>query len=168
MLQQIDISALELNPFEAIGKDAFLISAATDNGWNVMTASWGFMGYIWDRAVFVVVIRDSRYTYQFMEQATGFTCSFFSPQYKNDLAFCGSHSGRDTDKIAATSLVPLFVEPKLVTFEQANLVFCCTKAARIPIDPSQFISTDIDRHYPKKDYHRMYIGFIDKVLAQEG
>lgn len=155
-----------------IGDESFLITAGTGESWNTMTAGWGAMGFMWARPVCIIVVRDSRYTYGFLEEAKGFTCSFFSPEYKKVLAFCGSHSGRNTDKAAATGLTPLFTEGadgrELVTFEQANMVFCCTKASRTVLDSSQFIASDIERHYPNKDYHRMYIGYIDRVLVREG
>ncbi len=55
----------------------------------------------------------------------------------------------------------------LVTFEQANMVFCCSKASATDINPEDFVDPGIAKHYPKKDYHRLYIGFIDRILVQE-
>ena len=170
MFQSIDYPTLELNPFTTLGTDAFLITAGTLEGWNTMTAAWGSLGYMWNRPIFSIVVRDSRHTYGFMEKAEGFTCSFFSPEWKEALTFCGTHSGRDIDKAAATGLVPAAAAGpggvKRVTFEQANMVFSCTKASRVPFNPGQFVLPGIDSHYPHKDYHCMYIGFIDEILIQ--
>lgn len=172
MFEQVDISSLELNPFSAIQSDSFLITAATqEDRWNTMTAGWGFLGVMWAKPAFGVVVRDSRYTYSFLEESNGFTCSFFSPEYKKALQFCGSHSGRDTDKVAATGLTPVLLDGyegiDLVTFEQANMVFCCSLASKTDLKPQEFINPTIEKHYPKKDYHRLYIGFIDRVLVQD-
>ena len=171
MFEQVDISSLELNPFSTLETDNFLITAGTGDSWNTMTAAWGFFGIMWSKPVFAIVVRDSRYTYEFLQKAKGYTVSFFSPEYKKALQFCGSHSGRDTDKAAATGLLPVVVEPsdglELVTFEQANMVFCCTIASKTVLDPSQFIDPKIVGNYPKKDYHSMYIGYIDQVLVQD-
>ncbi|PKL14833.1 MAG: flavoredoxin [Spirochaetae bacterium HGW-Spirochaetae-8] len=170
MFQTIDYATFEFNPFTSIGNDAFLITAGDSGAWNTMTASWGLMGYLWNRPTFSVVVRDSRYTYEFMEKADGFTCSFFPPEWKEALTFCGTHSGREIDKAAATGLVPVATPGpagiERVTFEQANLVFSCTKASRVPFNPGQFVIPNIDMHYPHKDYHCMYIGFIDEILIQ--
>lgn len=171
MFEQIDISSLELNPFTTLQKDTFLITAASGDGaWNTMTAGWGFLGVMWAKPAFGIVVRDSRYTYSFLEQANGFTCSFFPPAYKKALQFCGTHSGRDTDKAAETGLVPVILDgvgdQELITFDQANLVFCCSKASRTDIVPSDFIDSGIAKHYPKKDYHRLYIGYIDQILVK--
>jgi len=171
MFQSIDYSTLEVNPFSMLGADTFLITAGNSTSWNTMTAAWGSLGYLWNRPVFTIVVRDSRYTYEFLEKNEGFTCSFFDPQYKEALAFCGTHSGRDTDKAAATGLIPVEIsgphDEERITFSQANLVFSCTKASRVPFNPSQFISSDIHTYYPHKDYHYMYIGYIDQVLINE-
>ncbi len=172
MFEQVDISSLELNPFSAIQSDSFLITAATqEDRWNTMTAGWGFLGVMWAKPAFGVVVRDSRYTYSFLEESNGFTCSFFPPEYKKALQFCGSHSGRDTDKVAATGLTPVLLDGyegiDLVTFEQANMVFCCSLASKTDLKPQEFINPTIEKHYPKKDYHRLYIGFIDRVLVQD-
>jgi hypothetical protein len=73
--------------------------------------------------------------------------------------------------MAATGLTPVLLEGSegidLVTFEQANMVFCCSLASKTDLKPEEFINPSIDKHYPKKDYHRLYIGFIDRVLVQD-
>ena len=40
-----------VNPFKMIGKDWMLVTAGDQNGWNTMTASWGFMGVMWGKNV---------------------------------------------------------------------------------------------------------------------
>ena len=172
MFQEISYEMLEMNPFTVIGKDGFLITAGSEDRWNTMTASWGALGVLWGKPVMLIFVRDSRYTYEFLEKAEGFTCSFFGPDMDSVLDYCGSHSGRDGDKAVATGLSPVTIEgPKgveRVTFDQANLVFSCAKASRMPMDPKQFVlPEEIERHYPKKDYHVLYIGFVDRILAKE-
>ncbi|MFA6689872.1 MAG: flavin reductase [Sphaerochaetaceae bacterium] len=171
MFQEISYEMLEMNPFTAIGNDGFLVTAGTEDHWNTMTASWGGFGVLWGKPVMMIFVRDSRYTFEFLEKAEGFTCSFFGPDMKSALSFCGSHSGRDVDKAAATGVIPMVIDApdgsERITFEQANLVFSCSKAARIPFEPSQFLKGEIEGHYPEKDYHVMFVGFIDTILAQE-
>ena len=40
-LKPINIDTLNINPFTAIGKDWFLLTAGDINNFNTMTASWG-------------------------------------------------------------------------------------------------------------------------------
>jgi flavin reductase (DIM6/NTAB) family NADH-FMN oxidoreductase RutF len=90
--------------------------------------------------------------------------SIFKPL--SDLEFCGSHSGRDTDKMAATGLNVVTVDNYL-TYSEANTVFCCQLASKTPIAPEGFIDPTIIDNYKAGDYHTLYLGFIEKVLIQE-
>ncbi|MGI6432363.1 MAG: flavin reductase [Sphaerochaetaceae bacterium] len=170
MFEQIDIESLELNPFTTIGKENFLITAAANKSWNTMTGGWGYFGYMWNKPVCGVVVRPTRYTFQFMQEASQFTLSFFPPNYEQVLNICGSCSGRDCDKLSLANLSAVFVEgpdEDWVTFEQANMVFCCSMAAISPFNPKNFLLNEIEEHYPLTDYHSLYIGFIEKVLVRE-
>jgi len=51
-----------------------------------------------------------------------------------------------------------------IYFEQADLVLECKKLYYDDIKPANFINTSIEKNYPLKDYHRMYIGQIINVL----
>ena len=62
VMEKIDISQLELNPFSSIGKDTFLIAAGNADKWNAMTAGWGGMGYMWGKPVLFTFVRESRST----------------------------------------------------------------------------------------------------------
>jgi len=47
------------------------------------------------------------------------------------------------------------------------LVFICRKLYFQDISPNGFIDFDIDKTiYSKKDYHRMYVGAIERVLSK--
>ena len=45
-----------------------LISAGDENGFNMMTASWGFMGEMWGNDSAIAMIRPQRYTWEFIEK----------------------------------------------------------------------------------------------------
>lgn len=171
MYVDVPIDVLQMNPFTAIGKDGFLITAGTPEKYNTMTASWGSMGVLWNRNIVTIYVRESRYTHQFLENVEGFTLSFFGPEMKESLMWCGQHSGRDEDKIVATGLQPQFIRspkgPDRVTFKQATLVFSCTKASVMQIKPEQFLVDEIGIHYHDPDYHTVYIGFIDNILSNQ-
>lgn len=167
MFEQVDYKNIELNPFTTIGEDYLLITAGTSERWNTMAASWGTMGYLWNKPIVIVFVRPSRYTFEFIEKTEGFTISFFPPAWRSAIEFCGTHSGRDTDKAQATGLEPVELEDGRITFSQANLVISCTTASRVPFEPGQLILPAAKEHYAAGDYHMMYIGFVNQVLAQE-
>lgn len=148
------------NPFQLIGRDWMLITAGDLEKFNTMTASWGGMGILWNRNVCFCVVRPSRYTYNFMEETGSFTLSFFEEKYRKALSFCGSKSGRDVDKIAATGLTPLESKLGSVYFQEARLVMECKKLYYQDLEPGNFLDPSIEKNYNGKDYHRLYVGEI--------
>lgn len=161
-MQRIDYTQLELNPFSMIGSESFLLTAGTMNDWNTMTAGWGGLGYIWEEPAAFVFVRESRFTYSFIDRHDRFTLSFFPPEMKDALAFCGTHSGRDTNKAKEAGLTPISLDGA-VSFAEANLVFSCRKASKTVIDESSMIDSSILKLYPQRDWHSIFIGFIDGV-----
>ncbi|MBF0517558.1 MAG: flavin reductase [Nitrospirae bacterium] len=164
----IEIGPDELpdNPFKVIGSQWMLVTAGTARSFNTMTASWGGFGIMWAKKICTCVVRPTRHTYGFMEKSDMFSLSFFSPDYKKTLLFCGTHSGADTDKMAATGLTPL-EDTGTVYFKEARLVLLCRKIYYHDIDPGHFIDPSIESNYPLKDYHRMYLGDIVKCITKK-
>jgi flavin reductase (DIM6/NTAB) family NADH-FMN oxidoreductase RutF len=154
--------------FKIIGKDGMLITAGGIDSFNTMTASWGGLGVIWGKNVCYCVIRPQRYTYQFMEDGDRFTLTFFdkSDKAKRTIAYCGTKSGRDVDKVKETGLTPVQTESGSVYFDEARIVLECRKIYFQDIDPANFLDPAIADNYPEKDYHRMYIGEIVRCMVR--
>ena len=119
--KQVKPEELTSNTFELIGKDWMLVTANSNGKVNTMTASWGGLGIMWGKPVAFVVIRPQRYTKEFVDNASTFSLTFFSKEYKKQLSYLGSVSGRDEDKITNSGLTlesadstPYFAEGKLV------------------------------------------------------
>ncbi|MDR0970247.1 MAG: flavin reductase [Lentimicrobiaceae bacterium] len=123
------LTAFELpdNVMQLIGKEWMLITAGDSMSFNTMTASWGSLGYLWNRPAAFIFVRDTRYTYQFLQEEAGFTLSFFEEKYRKALGICGSKSGRDTDKVAEAGLTPLETPSGLMTFSEARMIIECEK-----------------------------------------
>jgi len=164
---QIDPKSLSDNTFTLIGDEWMLVSAGGLAHYNTMTANWGGFGILWSRKVCWCVVRPTRHTYQFIEQAEGFTLSFFERKHRTALELCGTKSGRDVDKAAATGLIPFETSPGLVSFEQARLIIECRKLYTQDIDPTRFIEPALADNYPQKDYHRMYFGEVLRCLLKQ-
>jgi flavin reductase (DIM6/NTAB) family NADH-FMN oxidoreductase RutF len=135
---------------------------------NTMTVSWGYFGIMWDKPVAVVVVRPTRFTYEFMEKYNTFTLSSFEKSFKKDLNILGSKSGRDGDKIAETRLT--VVPSTLVaapTFKEAELIVECRKIYSDDFKPENFLDKSFLKNYPKKDYHRMYFGEVLHISGEK-
>jgi len=167
LFHEIDPVTISDNVFKLIEDDWMLITAGPLAHYNTMTANWGGFGFLWRRKICWCVIRPQRYTYQFMESAPAFSLSFFSEQYRKALDLCGSKSGRDVDKAAATGLTPFETAPGIVSFTQARLILECQKIYFQDFDPQHFLDPEIHKSYPIQDYHRMYFGEVKRCLSKD-
>lgn len=168
MLKEISAKELRMNPMTKIGEEWMLVTAGDrDRGYNTMTASWGHLGSIWCGGTSVVYVRPQRYTKQFVDREPLYTICFFPPEYREKLAYLGSHSGRDGDKVAAVGLTPVFGEG-YTYFQEASLVMVCRKVYQAPIKEEYFVDRELmEKVYAKRDFHDMYVGEIVKVLADQ-
>ena len=117
--KEIDPRDLGENFIEAIGGEWMLITAGDHVSHNTMTASWGGVGVMWGHPVATVVIRPQRYTFRFTERCDTLTLSFLGKERREALAYCGSHSGRDEDKIRNAGLSVEFTDGDTPAIAQA-------------------------------------------------
>ena len=154
------------NVFKQIGDDWMLITAGDQRNFNTMTASWGTMGILWHLPVAFCFVRPHRYTFEFMEASDFYTLCFLEDQYRDILQFCGTRSGRDVDKVAETGLVPLTTETGNIYYEQCKLVLECRKLYSDWLTEESFMVQNLTgKNYPKKDFHKFYIGEIISCLV---
>jgi flavin reductase (DIM6/NTAB) family NADH-FMN oxidoreductase RutF len=164
---EIPVIELRSNPFRLIGREWMLITAGALDSFNTMTASWGTLGHLWERDVAICYVRPQRHTYGFMERSGVYTLSFFGDEWREALEYCGSHSGRDVDKMAQTGLTPFATPEGAVAFEQARLILECRKLYAGDITGSGFVdSAVVDKVYPGRDFHRFYVGEIARALSR--
>lgn len=165
--KEINPKDLCTNVFSEIGDKWMLVSSAKKDGSiNTMTASWGAMGVLWNKNVFICFVRPQRYTYEFIEESDYISLSFFGEEYRDALKFCGTKSGRDYDKIKETGLTA-FNKDGRIGFEQAERIVYGKKLYKGELDPKCFLSEDIGKHYKDHDYHIVYICEIEKIEEKE-
>lgn len=165
--REISPADLSFNPFTLIDKEWMLVTAGDENAHNTMTASWGGLGVLWKKYVSFVFVRPQRYSMEFMQAKEHYSLCFFDKQYRPALSYCGSHSGRDVDKDKETGLTALY-DKAAPYYEQARIVFICRKMHAQFLDPACFLDPSIDSGiYPQKDYHKLFIGEIVKVLLKK-
>ena len=109
MFKEIKPTEIDGNLINAIKDEWMLISAGDKKGYNMMTASWGFVGEMWGNDSAIAMIRPQRYTMEFVEKSDYFTLSFYGDN-KDIHKICGSKSGRDVNKTKLTGLNPVFTE----------------------------------------------------------
>jgi flavin reductase (DIM6/NTAB) family NADH-FMN oxidoreductase RutF len=165
---EIDPGSLAFLPVRDWRERWFLLASGdfAAGKYNFMTVAWGGLGCMWDRPLAMIVVRPTRYTFEFLEKYPDFTLSQFSKEYSKKLAWCGAHSGRKVDKLKHTGLTPTASgHVAAPAFAEAELVLECRKSYWSDLEPAHFLADHIASNYPKKDYHRIYFG---EILAASG
>jgi flavin reductase (DIM6/NTAB) family NADH-FMN oxidoreductase RutF len=166
--QPYDWRSMADNPWRLMAEEWMLVTAGDIRAWNTMTASWGGFGHLWNMDVVFAFVRPSRYTHDFMEKSGGFTLSFLESGMRKALEICGSVSGRDRDKAEAADIHALAFcsdtgAPDWVSFAESRIVLACRKVHAQDIDPKGFIDPKIAGNYAEDDWHRLYVGAIEKA-----
>ena len=168
----------EINAFDYAGhicssmKKGILLTAKVGEKVNTMTIGWGTIGIEWGKPIFVAYVRVGRHTRQMLDESGEFTVNIpYGDVDSKILGFCGTKSGRDTDKITELGLE--LVESSVVSvpgIRQLPLTLECKVLCRhtqnIPMLPEGILS----RYYPKgvdssnsgsnEDFHIAYYGEI--------
>lgn len=157
------------NTFQAMISGGVLLASTKRSGRsNVMTIGWGTVGIIWGKPAFIVMVRPSRYTYEFIEESGAFTVNVPTPEMRSLASFCGTKSGRDVDKFAALGMA---VSPgqrvQSITIDACPLVYECRVVHKNDVIPANLDAEVASRAYPRGDYHRVYYGEILGVFAHE-
>ena len=159
----MDFKKFNLAPLYKIDKEWALLTCGKKEKFNMMTISWGSLGTLWHKPIATIYVRPNRYTNEFIENNDYFTLSFYDEEYKKDLGFLGSKSGRDIDKISYTNLTPEIIDNG-ITFKEANLTIVCKKIYFQDLDIKNIPQTEIDRFYNNEPVHRMYIGEVIDII----
>ncbi len=129
---------------------------------NTMIIGWGGLTYYWNKPIFLVPVRTSRYTWKAINDTGVFTVSVpLGVNLKKEIAFCGSKSGRDYDKFQESNLTSLpgkLVKAPIVG--ECTLHFECKVVFKQSMEPSLLDDSVKERHYKKDDYHTMFYGEI--------
>lgn len=161
--RQITPDKIPGNIIKLLG-DWTLITSGTADQMNVMTASWGGLGTFWEKPVSFCFLNPSRYSVQTMDKGETYTISFYTEAYKDALRYCGSVSGRTTDKIKGSGLTPIKTPSGATAFAEAWMIFECKKIVVQPITPEAVVDKSLpNKDWSKSGYHKMYIGEILNV-----
>jgi flavin reductase (DIM6/NTAB) family NADH-FMN oxidoreductase RutF len=172
-MRQTDINVLmKEDVWRLIGQEWMLITAGNIDDFNTMTASWGGVGWLWNKPVAFLFIRPERHTHGFVENNDSLTLSFLPEQYREALRLCGTLSGRDCNKVEKAGLTPLKLNSvSHVSFEESRLCLVCKKLFKIPMTEEAFIDKDVlARWYnsnPGGSLHDIYVVEILEAWNKE-
>jgi len=158
---ELDFNNISGEIIEQLRQGAFL-TVKVPGKVNVMTIGWGQLGIMWNIPVFVVPVRLSRYTYELLEKTDEFSVSVPARlSMAKELAFCGSRTGRDTDKVSAMGirlLDPQRINTPVIAGCRYHLE--CRIRARVLLNKESFVPEFAGRFYNSGDYHMLFYGEI--------
>lgn len=153
-------------------KKGVLLTTKNGEKINSMTIGWGMLGRVWEKPYFIVFVREGRYTRELLDSSGNFTVNIPYGSYdKKVIGYCGSKSGRDTDKIEDLGLT--LIEPEVINtpaIKELPLTLEC-KVAYQQLQNKDAIPPEIrEKMYPasvdssnpmaNRDYHVVYYGEI--------
>ena len=147
---------------EGLRRDGLLLVSLDEDGRpNAMTIGWATLGVVWGRAMCVVLVRPSRYTYTCIEATNDFTVNVPPPGLAEEVLFCGTESGRDYDKFAECGFTALpGGQVKSPTIEECAACYECKVVQKNDVVPEQFAREIMGEFYGGGDFHRVYYGQV--------
>lgn len=142
---------------------------------NTMTIGWGTIGIEWGQPIFTAFVRTHRHSKEMLDHSGSFTINApYQKDTKQILGYCGSHSGRDVDKIKELGLhlVPCETIDSMAIQELPLTLEC--EILYSQVQDLETIPEDLkERYYPQnvdslatgsnKDVHVQYIAKIKKA-----
>lgn len=166
--EEISWQDLNDNAIHMIGKDWMLVAAGTEGDYNMMTASWGTLGWLWERPVSTIYVRPQRHTHNYTEREGYYTLTFYDDPDKEALRLMGTVSGKNFDKMNYEKLTPVVTPNGSIGFEEAYLIIECKKLYTTVLEESEFNDeTPMEDMYPERDFHTVYIGEITGVWRKK-
>lgn len=167
MKKQIDVFDYAGHICKAM-KKGILLTTKSGKTVNTMTIGWGKIGIEWNKPVFIAYVRETRYTKQLLEDSGAFTVNIPHGDFDSSvLGYCGSKSGRDTDKIQDMGFTLVESDKIQVPgIQELPLTLECRVIYQQKQDLASLPQSVIDRFYPVlnedgfRDYHIAYYGEI--------
>lgn len=161
--KQIPAENIPGNIIKMLSQDWMLITAGNDTEFNMMTASWGGLGYVFSKPSAFCFINPTRHTYPLMEKYETYTLSFYTEAYRSILEYCGSNSGREKDKVKETGLTPVTTPSGSKAFNEAWMIIECRKLVSQSLSQESISNEEVRKEWIGKQVNKMFVGEIINV-----
>ena len=168
--QHIAVRNLDLPPFTTFDPNGLLLVCGEDEQHaNVMTIGWGMFGIMWSRPVVMVMVRPTRYTWDFITRAPDFTVNWLGQQWTKAVQLCGTVSGRDVNnKFTEAGLHAVRgLQVGSPVIEESVLSLECRVIYRDAVSPERFIDPGLGMLYAAEDYHGLFYGEVVAAVGTE-
>lgn len=170
MRRYVNFTEFAPQTLEKMAKGGVFLTSKYNGRVNTMTIGWGGITVYWGKPVFEVPVRHSRFSHAMIDKSGVFTVSvpLEGDNMAKELAYCGSHSGRNEDKISACALETSDGENVDVpVINGCSLHFECRVLGKTEFTGSNLNSEIDGRCYADKNYHTMFYGEILSCYTEE-
>jgi flavin reductase (DIM6/NTAB) family NADH-FMN oxidoreductase RutF len=98
--------------------------------------------------------------------------TYFPDEYKGQVMFFGSKSGRDTDKMKEITLTPVQTPDGNTTYKEARLILECKLTELTTVNPDDFYTQEgkdfvVGAYKETNAYHKLVFGEITNVWIKK-
>ncbi|MCL2597151.1 MAG: flavin reductase [Paludibacter sp.] len=148
---QITPEEISDDVFTLVGKVFPVVTAGRKDHYNSMTASGGGMGLHFRKPTTWCIFASSRYTLEIIQKEQTYTLSYFPSEYKKQVLFLGSKSGRDSEKMKEVELTSIQTPSGNISFKEARLIIECKLTQIATANAEDFYSQEA-KDYLKEAY----------------
>jgi flavin reductase (DIM6/NTAB) family NADH-FMN oxidoreductase RutF len=158
--------------FTLAGKTYPVITAGKQEHYNSMTASGGGFGMLFKKPTTWCLMRADRYTLALIQQMQSYTMSYFPCEYKEQVFFLGSKSGRDSTKMQEVKLTSVQMPSGDMSFIETKLIIECKLTQITTPDIDDFYSHEAmayvkEAYKNANDYRKYVFGEITNVWVKK-
>jgi flavin reductase (DIM6/NTAB) family NADH-FMN oxidoreductase RutF len=172
LFKQISPEEISDNVFTLVGKDFFAVTAGKEERYNSMIGSGGGLGMLFKKPTTWCLIRADRYTLELIQKEQTYTMSYFPDEYKKQMLFLGSKSGRDSEKMKEVELTTVPTPSGDMSFKEARLIIECKLTQITTPNPDDFYTQEAkdyinEAYKDANDYRKYVFGEITHVWVKK-
>lgn len=172
LFKSVEPFELSDNIFKLFGRDFVVITSGDKENYNSMTAGYGGWGILFDEPSTWTFLRANRYTLEYIRENKTYTMSNFGEEYKDQVIYFGSSSGRDSEKMKNHQLTAVETPSGNMTYKEASLVVECELTEITTVQPDDLYTEKgrdfiLDGYNEAKDYHKLVFGKITNVWVRK-
>ena len=147
---------------EQLSKNGVFLTVKNGDKVNVMTIGWGSLSQYWGQEVFIIPVRHSRFTFEFLENTDECTVSIPTKgQFDDALKITGSVSGRNEDKISKAGLkLKDAKEINTPVIDGCDIYYECKILSYLDLKKEDLDKETQEKWYLNNDMHRLYFAKI--------
>ena len=154
-----------------LGKDT-VITAGKEDHYNSMTGSVTGLAFLFREPTTWCILREDRYTLELIQKEQTYTLSYFPDEYKKQIYFLGSKSGRDSEKMKEVELTSVQIPSGDMSFKEARLIVEFKLTISTTVNPydiyAQEIKDNVKEEYKEATHYRKFVfGEITRIWVKK-